>query len=221
MVEKLVMGIDEAGRGPVIGPLVICGLVVKEADQATLKSIGAKDSKLLTAKQREALLEAIKALAVSYKLITITPQEIDDALNDPNTNLNWLEADKAVELIDVLKPDHVFIDCPSTNIPAYTDYIRSRLKHNAVLQCAHHADRDYPVVSGASILAKLARDAELDKIKKTVGQDFGSGYPHDPITRAFLEKNWNKHPFIFRHSWATYKKIVDEFKGNQKKLGGY
>lgn len=208
----LVMGIDEAGRGPVIGPLVICGLVVNEEDHQKLKDIGAKDSKLLSAKQRENLVAGIRKLSVSHKIVIIQPQEIDDAVNKEGTNLNWLEADHAISIINELKPDLVHIDCPSPNIRAYTEYIKERLTCKTEVHCCHHADRDYPVVSGASILAKVTRDAEVAKIHKSIGADFGSGYAHDPLTRAFLEKYWNKYPDIFRHSWKSWKDQVDKLK---------
>ena len=212
----LICGIDEAGRGPVLGPLVICGVVIEEKDSQKLKDIGAKDSKLLTAKQREALVDQIKKIAKAYKLIHIEPAEIEAAVSGEESNLNWLEADKAVELINALKPDEVFMDCPSTNIPKFTEYMVQKFKHKTALRCAHHADRDFPVVSAASILAKVARDAEIEKIKKKIGVNVGSGYPADPVTKAFLEKCWNKYPALFRHSWESYKREVRKI--GQEKL---
>ena len=72
----------------------------------------------------------------------------------------------------------------------------------------HKADLNYPVVSAASILAKVTRDAEIEKIKKEIGVDFGSGYMSDPRTSEFLKKNYKKYPEIFRKSWAPYQKII-------------
>lgn len=207
-----ICGIDEAGRGPVIGPLVICGVLINEGEETQLLKLGVKDSKLLTPKQREKIaVELMKKY--KYNLIEILPAEIDSAVKGENgSNLNWLEAQKAVEIIDVLKPRQVIMDCPSPNINAYTAYIVERLSDKKTkLQCAHHADRDFPVVGAASIIAKITRDARIEELKKKIGVNFGSGYIADPTTAEFLKKYWNKHPEIFRHSWAPYQEIVKEF----------
>ena len=71
------------------------------------------------------------------------------------------------------------------------------------------------------IIAKVSRDAEIEQLKAHVGMDFGSGYMADPRTKAFVEKCWDKHPEIFRHSWAPYKKLVQEIAGKQQRLGEY
>ena len=214
-----ICGIDEAGRGPILGPLVICGVSVDQKDHEKFRKIGAKDSKLLTSKQRENLVFGIHEIAKEYKLITVNPEEIDAAVTNPGSNLNWLEADKAIQIIDALKPDEVYLDCPSPNIPAFTEYVHTRLKHKTKLHCAHHADRDYPVVSAASILAKVNRDAQIEEIKKKIGVDFGSGYGHDPKTIPFIEKYWAKYPLLFRHSWKNYQAQVNKMK--QGKLDQY
>src|SRR3989344_4793297 len=120
----LVCGIEEAGRGPVIGPMVMCGAVIKEEHEGRLKKIGVKDSKLLTPKKREKLFKIIKNLVDRYKIIIIPPAEIDAALKSDHLNLNWLEAQKSAEIITALKPDKVIIDCPSNNIKEYTRYIK-------------------------------------------------------------------------------------------------
>ncbi len=197
-----ILGVDEAGRGPVIGPLVITGCMAEEAEIVKLQQMGAKDSKLLTPRQREFLFEKIKAV-VKFHIIQIEPQEIDAAVNSDTLNLNWLEAHKTAEIINVLKPDKAIIDCPSTNIKKYEEYIKKLLKHNAELMCCHRAEQ-YPIVAAASIISKVTRDREIEKIKKKYG-DFGSGYPSDPKTKDFLGKNWDNHPEMFRKSWASWK----------------
>ena len=206
-----ICGIDEAGRGPVIGPLVICGFLINEGEETQLLKLGVKDSKLLTPKQREKICVELKKY--KHHAIEIPPQEIDAAVKGENgSNLNWLEAQKAAEIINVLKPRSVILDCPSPNIKAYTAYLLERLSDkNVKLQCAHHADRDFAVVGAASIIAKVTRDKIIDDIKKKIGVDFGSGYVADPATAEFLKKYWNKYPELFRHSWAPYAGIVKEF----------
>ena len=112
------------------------------------------------------------------------------------------------------------IDCPSTNIESYTSYLKERLNNkNIKLVVEHKADDTYPVCSAASILAKVTRDREIERLKLEVKRDFGSGYPADPKTKAFLESYWNKFPEIFRKSWASYKRIARS--SSQKGLGEY
>ncbi len=215
----LIAGIEEAGRGPVIGPMVMSGVLIEKEDEARLKVIGVKDSKKLSPLQRERIFEKLKDIVKGVKVIIIEPAVIDFYVESENKNLNWLEADKTVDLIDSLKPEIVFIDCPSNNIQAYSNYIRTKLKTKVEMHAEHKADERYLVVGAASIIAKVTRDREIEKIKKKIGVDFGSGYPSDPVTRKFLEENWQKYPKIFRHSWDTYKK-ASKSEG-QSRLGEF
>jgi ribonuclease HII len=201
-------GIDEAGRGPVIGPLVTAGVVIDPADEAKLKKLGVKDSKLLLPKKREELFDKILEIVKRHEIVVLSPQDIDAALIDPDTNLNWLEADTTAELINKLKPEKAIVDCPSNNIQEYSDYIRKKLNVDCELVAEHKADLNHLVVGAASILAKVTRDRAIEEIKKKVGQDIGSGYPADPVTKAFISENYKKHPEIFRKTWQTYKNVV-------------
>jgi len=209
----LVCGVEEAGRGPVIGPLVVCGVLIDEKDEQTLKSIGVKDSKLLTPAKRETLFEQIKKIAAGYKLKVVPPQEVDAALMSDNLNLNKLEAQKMAEVINELKPDRVILDCPSNNTKEFTRYLRQYLKNKKLeIAAEHKADVRYVVVGAASILAKVTRDREIQKIKEKIGIDFGSGYPSDEKTQKFLKENWDKYPSIFRKTWASYKRVIKSLK---------
>ena len=169
-----------------------------------------KDSKLLTPIQRDRIYKDLIKL-YQYKVIKILPAEIDAAVGKDTTNLNWLEAEKAVQIINELKPDKVILDCPSPNIKAYTNFINHRVAKPIELVCAHHADVNYPVVGAASIIAKVTRDREIEAIKKRIGNHFGSGYMADPQTKDFMHKFWNVYPEIFRHSWTPFKKFVGNF----------
>ncbi|MBS3168013.1 ribonuclease HII [Candidatus Woesearchaeota archaeon] len=210
-----ICGIDDAGRGPVIGPMVLAGILIDEKDLDKLKELGAKDSKDLTPKQRELIYSKIVKEFKIYKIVKSTPQQIDQALNSSNSNLNWFEADKMIEIINTLNPEKVIIDCPSNNIPAFTEYLENKIKTKTQIICEHKADSKYPIVGAASILAKVTRDAEIEKIKKELRADFGSGYPSDPKTKKFLKENWNKYPGIFRTTWSSYKN-VSEGKNSKK-----
>jgi len=215
-----ICGIDEAGRGCIIGPLVICGAMIDDKKTKILKDLGVKDSKLLTPKQRELLAKELPK-HVKYQLILIPPAEIDkNVLSETGENLNWLEANKSVELINMMNPDKAILDCPSPNIQAYSEYVKERLLHKKVtLDVVHKAESKYLIVAAASILAKTTRDAEVEKIRQQVGFDFGSGYMSDKRTSDYLKKAWNIHPSIFRHSWTPYQKIKASQK--QKGLGEY
>jgi ribonuclease HII len=215
----LLAGIEEAGRGPVIGPLVMCGIAIDADDEYRLKSIGAKDSKLLTPRTREILFDQIVGMVKACKVFLISPQEIDDAVGSENTNLNWLEAEKSAELINLLKPDKAILDCPSNNPKAYVQHIRKFLKHECQIIAEHKADVHYPVVSAASIIAKVTRDREIEKLKKQIGIDFGSGYPADDVTRKFLHEHHESHASLFRKTWSTYRALAE--KKGQKSLGEF
>ena len=204
----LICGIDEAGRGPVIGPLVTCGVVIDQKDEKKLAALGVKDSKLILPKKREELFDKIIKIVKKYEIVVLSPHDIDSALMDPDTNLNWLEADTTAEIINKLTPEKVIVDCPSNNIEEYREYIRKKLNVDCELIAEHKADLNHLVVGAASILAKVTRDRAIEDIKKKVGQDTGSGYPSDPATKAFISENYNKHPDIFRKTWQSYKDVV-------------
>jgi len=215
----LICGIDEAGRGPVIGPLIIVGIMLKEKDLPKLEKLEVKDSKLLTPRQREALAKKLKKF--KHEILVIQPDEIDQAVKGKGgLNLNWLEAQKTADIINELKPEKAIIDSPSPNLKAYKSYIKNYLHNKEVeLVCAHKADVKYPIVSAASIIAKSIREEEVRKIEKMVGQSIGSGYPSNPVCKAFLGANWDRFPQIFRKSWASYKRVLKQI--GQKKLGEY
>src|SRR3989338_1682979 len=217
---RLLCGIDEAGRGAVIGPLVIAGVVINENDEGKLKEIDVKDSKLLTRKQREELFGKIVSIVKSYHIAVIRPEEIDDAVKGvDNLNLNWLEGNYSAGIINYLEPEKVIVDCPSTNVSAYRDYLGRIVKRDVEIIAEHKADFNYPIVSAAAIIAKVTRDNEIDKIKNEIGIDFGSGYPSDPLTVEFLEKNFKRFPEIFRKSWMTFRNVAE--RKAQRKLGEY
>ncbi len=211
---ETICGIDEAGKGPLLGPLVICGVIIHPQDVQKLVDIGVKDSKHLTPKKREELFPKIKTIIKDYMITIVEPREIDRAVESETLNLNWMEAIKTAIIVNYLKPDKAIIDCPSTNIKAYTDYIKNFLKQDTELQLEHNAER-FPVVAAASILAKVTRDSEIEKLKLKYG-DFGSGYPSDKKAQDFLKENWKNYPELFRQSWASYKKVA-----NQTKLGEF
>jgi ribonuclease HII len=206
----LIVGVDEAGRGPCIGPMVMSGVCFDERKIPELVKLGVKDSKLLTAEKRQELYKKIRALAKDYKTIVIDPEEIDNALDHPSMNLNKLEALKTADIINFLNPDEAILDCPQINTKAYKFEVRKFLeKHiNPAMIAENKADENYVIVGAASILAKVTRDEIIEKLKKEFDVDFGSGYASDPKTSIFLEENWQNQQYsrIFRKSWESFKK---------------
>ncbi len=203
-----VLGIDEAGRGPVIGPLVIAGVLINTGEEERLVKMGVKDSKLVPPRNRERLFDRIIDVAKSTRIITIEPDEIDKAVESKEMNLNWLEAKKSADMINEFNPDIVILDSPHPIPEKYGDYVRELLNNKDVkIISENKADLNYPVVGAGSILAKVVREREMEKIKMKYGA-VGPGYPANPITKKFVEENFEKHPEIFRKSWATFKNQV-------------
>jgi len=221
--RHLILGIDDAGRGPVIGPMVLAGVLVDEKIEKEFVKLGVRDSKMLLPHKRTKLAEEIKLRALGIHIVIIPVYEIDGKDND-NLNLNQREAVASSVIINKLNNGKekikVIIDCPSNNIKAWRGYLEKFLmgKANLTLICEHKADVNHVVVSAASIIAKTTRDNEIEKIKKEIGVDFGSGYSSDSITRKFIYENYDKFKDkgIFRESWKTIKK--HKLRGVQKKL---
>jgi len=214
MKTKIICGIEEAGRGPVIGPMIMVGCTIKAKDEQLLKKIGVKDSKLLSHLQRKELFNKIIAL-VDYEISILSPSIIDSALKDSSMNLNKLEALTSAKIINKLKPDSVIVDCPAKDTAGYASLIVEHLDKKIKVIAEHKADVNYPIVSAASILAKVTRDEEIEKLHKEFNVDFGSGYPSDEKTQEFVNKHYQDYNF-FRKTWQTYKNVVDGKK--QKKL---
>ncbi len=219
----MLIGLDEAGRGPVLGPLVMAALAIKEENLKKLEWMGVKDSKLLSAQAREELFEQIRDVVEDFRIEMIEPDAIDLSVNDGETNLNWLEADTSARMISELNPDIIIIDCPSPNIKAYQEYFASRLskaiREKAKLIVEHKADVNHIIVGAASIVAKVIRDRHIDRLKTEIGIDFGSGYMSDQKTQEFLKMHYKTHPHLFRKSWQSYKNVEDAEK--QRKLGEF
>ena len=206
----MICGIDEAGKGPVIGPLVVCGVLLDEEKETLLQQIGARDSKVLTPLRREKLSEQIKGIANKIHIKTLTPQQIDQAIFAKNSNLNQLETAAIAAIINQLKPDKVYIDCLSNNIEGWTRQLRQMLDFvPKEIIAEHKADALFPVVSAASIIAKVTRDREIGALKREYNVDFGSGYPADPKTQAFLETHYKEDYPFFRKSWKSYRRLVN------------
>jgi len=217
-----IVGVDDAGRGSIIGPLVIAGVLFNEEDLPILRELGVKDSKVLSPNRREKLAEEIRKLALKYHVIKLQPAEIDKVVETKRKlhKLNRLEAQTMAKVIEVLKPDIAYVDA--------SDILEDRFK-NHILECItpftvqivseHKADAKYPIVSAASIIAKVERDKAIAELTNKYGE-MGSGYPSDPQTMDFLE-NWIKkhreYPHFVRKSWKPAKRLK-QAEAKQAKL---
>lgn len=191
---------DEAGRGPVLGPMVIaivCG--VKE----TLAGTGAIDSKMLPPASRERIAWKIMEVAQYVDKVVIGPNEIDRQME--LTTLNEIEYSYYMKLLSN-SPGHCRVYVDAFDVREDRLQARMRLDSGREVICRHRADKLFPEVSAASIIAKVARDSEIEKLHEKYG-NFGSGYPSDPRTVKFLEdaiRNGTNIGEIVRKKWKTY-----------------
>lgn len=210
-----VIGIDEAGKGPVIGSMII-GFSITELESAneldsfqeSLKGIDVKDSKLLSPKKRAEVYEKIKN-ELRIKYVQLTPILID-ANNFSGAKLNELEINAIVQILNQEKPNKIIVDALTARPDKFGEEIRKRLSFECEIISENKADTKYPLVGAASIAAKEIREQELREIRENIKLDCGSGYPADPKTKAFLKEHWNnkEFEFIFRKSWQTYKDVA-------------
>jgi ribonuclease HII len=206
-----VIGVDEAGRGSVFGPLVIAGVSIDNA--IDLKALGVKDSKKLSPKKRETLFSQLSEInGIEMIVKELKPSLIDRyVLNgQKHMKLNYLEAKFMSLIISSLHGELAVVDAADTSERLFASQISSFLKRKVMLISSHHADDIYPVVSAASIIAKVNRDKMIRNIQAVYGK-IGSGYPSDPLTREYLRENIgsiNKMPFV-RRSWKTLKRVLE------------
>jgi len=181
--------------------------MIEEKDQEKLKKLGVKDSKLLSPKQREQLYPKIKKIAKDFVTIKISAQDID-RLREVS-NLNKIEAEKMAEIIKFMKADKAIVDAPQVSTEKFKLYLLKLAQNHTEIIAENKADINFPVVSAASILAKVERDEEIERIKKETGFDCGVGYSHDAKAIAFVNKFLNDKKFskYIRHSWVTVSDI--------------
>ncbi|KAK3233442.1 hypothetical protein CYMTET_56262 [Cymbomonas tetramitiformis] len=216
------LGIDEAGRGPVLGDMVYGSAFCRVADKEYLAQQKYADSKTLTEDKRERLFELLKADdKMGWNVDVITPATLSaKMLRKTKESLNKNSHESAAGLVQTA------IDAGVNICEIYVDTVGDPGRYQEILEkkfpgvrctVAPKADSLYPIVSAASIAAKVTRDFNLKNwcFKESVkaSKQFGSGYPGDPDTKSWLEDNFEPHfgyPNIVRFSWATTKKICDE-----------
>ncbi len=200
------LGIDEAGRGPVIGSMFVAGVLLDENSEELLMKAGVRDSKLLTPNSRMKLLTLILKEAKFVAVIERKPWEVD------SYNINKLFIESVVSIVKLTKGyghtfDRVIVDSTSSRRELVNALIKE-VGSNAEVIVEDRADRKYVVVAAASIVAKCFRDTHVKYLHLKYG-DFGSGYPSDPKTIEWLKRfsGSNELPPIVRRSWRTLKRL--------------
>ena len=205
---RLLGGIDEAGRGCLLGPLVVAGVSVTAGVARKFREMGVRDSKKLSPSKREALYPEILRIAQNVHWVGISPDEIDEVVVNGKRlrKLNYLEAVYFARVIDALGAPKVTVDASDVIPQRFRDDIVANLRNRCQVTALHKADRNFPVVSAASIIAKVERDRAVARLREEHG-DFGSGYPSDPMTRAFFVDRMGRGeplPGYVRKSWKTW-----------------
>ncbi|MDE1857934.1 MAG: ribonuclease HII [Thaumarchaeota archaeon] len=201
-----------------LGPLVVAGVSASRKGVAKLQELGVKDSKKLSPRRREELYPEILKAADKVHWASVTPKEIDEVVIHGRKlrKLNYLEAVYFAKVIDRLGARHVTVDASDTVPQRFGNDIASNLAAKCKVVALHKADRDFPIVSAASIIAKVERDRQVALLREAHG-DFGSGYPSDPATRSFFSK-WMKRgeplPPCVRKSWKTWHTIGEPGVGS-------
>jgi ribonuclease HII len=218
----LVCGVDDAGRGSVIGPLVIAGITVDNKEMDKLVSLGVKDSKLLSPARRSKLAPEIVKVAMNHHVVRLSPAEIDKVVETGSRlhRLNRLEAHAMAEVITFLRPDIAYVDASDVLPGRYGEHVAEKVPFEVKIVSEHKADLNYPVVSAASIIAKVERDKAVAELTEIHG-NLGSGYLSDSETVRFLEswvRTHRSYPEFVRRSWAPAKKIEISQSIFQKRL---
>jgi ribonuclease HII len=218
----LVAGVDDAGRGCVLGPLVIAAVLMEEEELPKLARLGVKDSKCLSPTEREVLAVEIRRIAEDLDIKKLLPKEIDRVVETGRRlhRLNRLEAQTMAAVIRNVRPDVAYVDASDVSEERFKQHVLECLPVKIEIVSEHKADMKYPIVSAASIIAKVERDKEIAGLKEKYG-DLGCGYPSDPKTISFLQKclkEFGKYPDCVRQSWKTAKKVRSEKGSHQAEL---
>lgn len=216
----MICGVDEAGKGPVVGPLVVAAVAVNNAKD--IANLGIKDSKQLTKRKRKELANLIKE-KFNFAVEIIEPKIVDEYRR--RNKLNELNREAFERLISKLDPNVAYVDAADVNENRFGSQIKASLtnKKDTDVISMHKADAKIEVVAAASIIAKETRENEIEKLKEKIG-DFGSGYPSDERTIKFLKCFYadnGKWPTGTRESWKTLERIrpvktLDDFGGSNE-----
>ncbi len=208
----MLAGIDEAGRGPVLGPLVVAGVACD--DPKALQKMGCTDSKSLTPGKREMVDRKLRGHpGVRVEVRTIAAETLDEERR--RRTLNAIEVERFQDIALALGADTVVVDAADVDARRFGRQVASRLPAHCVVVSEHKADANHVVVGAASIVAKVARDAAVAelarRLERQIGMPLGSGYASDPLTQAFIAKwhaTFGDLPEGARRSWAPMRELL-------------
>ncbi len=203
-----IAGVDEAGKGPVIGPMCVAGVLIEEGKLHLIEELGVKDSKKLTSKKREFFSGRIKETVDDWSVLDVSAHQIDELRTI--MTMNEVMVICHARVLENLRPEHAFLDAADVNEERFGRNVQKKCKEPVRVTARHKADVRYPIVAAASIIAKVHRDCAIAALREEFG-DFGSGYPSDPKTIRFLQEWFSEHrsfPDFVRHSWKTVRNVV-------------
>ena len=198
--ECVICGVDEAGKGSVLGPMVVAAVGCQRVDD--LADLPIRDSKALRPRQREALYEVLTR-EFSIAIVSIDASGIDEARG--RISMNTCVAELHADVIRRLRPDCAYVDACDVNAERYGRTVTALLDFPCEVVAEHRADARYMVVGAASIVAKVTRDRAIQELEERYG-NIGSGYPSDPVTIEFLRGYIRDHgnpPPCARRTWKT------------------
>lgn len=207
----MVAGVDEAGKGPVLGPMIVAGVVMEENRLPELQLLGVRDSKILSQIRRNYLSAKIKEIAATYYILEISAVQIDEMRKI--MTMNQLMVVAHTKVLENLRPDRAYLDAADVLEERFQTNVKKKYDGSIEVIAKHKADATYPIVAAASILAKVHRDRIIRDMEREMGMVLGSGYPSDPRTRKFLECWMKSHedlPDIARHSWKTSENLLQQ-----------
>lgn len=190
-----------------LGPLVVGAFCCSDEQLAPLRETGVRDSKELTARRREEVYARLAGVG-ELRSIALPPRTIDRYVF--RGGLNELELESFALLVRELTPDVVYVDACDPNAERFGRRLEARVGQGTSVVSRHKADRDFPVVGAASVVAKVRRDAALERLRRSAGEEVGSGYPADPKTRACVERHardGGRVPPWMRRSWETVQRV--------------
>lgn len=208
MRTERVLGIDEAGRGSVLGPLVVGAFVVRSDRIAALRATGATDSKALSPAARRSVYGALGSVG-ERRSVALAPRTVDRYVR--RGALNELEALAFARLVRTLHPDRALVDACDVDAERFGREVTRLAGGDVPVVARHHADRDEVVVGAASVVAKVRRDRAIRSLASRLGSEVGSGYPSDRRTVEFLRERLAKErspPAYVRRSWATMQRVM-------------
>lgn len=203
----LVLGVDEAGRGPLIGDMFVAAVAIPNDQLDVLADIGVRDSKKLSPTARKKLFNAVISYS-KYVFVRRFPPDVIDVSNISSLFIDAIKSSIRTAYTLGLNPSEIYVDSTS-NTQKIINSISELLHDDVKLVVEYKADEKYVVVAAASIVAKVLRDAYIEYLKATYG-DFGSGYPSDPRTIRWVEEvltSGSSLPPIVRRSWKTIKRL--------------